>query len=302
MSLNFSIPGLLAFCLLIGACKKNENKAEEVFHFNDTIQVDGLTRSYTINLPPSYYDASSFSLVLALHGGGGSSSQFEKSTKLTDKANAAGFIVVYPNGTGLIQTWNAGQCCGSAMNNNIDDVRFISMLIDKLISKYKINPKKVYATGHSNGGMLCYRLACELPDKLAAIAPNSCTMVTTTCNPSKPVPILHMHSKLDEHVPYLGGYGNGITGIYCTPVDDVLNLWSAKNGCTNAKHLVFSNSMYSYYQWSGCSDSRIDYYLTNDGGHAWPGGLPGSANGDTPSTAISANDLLWSFFQEFHLP
>lgn len=264
--------------------------------------VDGIIRSYTVNLPPEYYKMDSFSLILALHGGGGNAAQFERTCLLTQKANASNFIVVYPNGTGLFKTWNAGRCCGFAMKRNIDDVKFISMLIDKLVKKYKINSKKVYATGHSNGGMMCYRLACELSNKIAAIAPNSCTMVCTTCNPERPVPILHMHSKLDNHVPYLGGPGNGITGINCTPVEEVLNFWAKKNGCTSPKQLVYSNKLYSFYQWKGCDQSRIDFYLTNDGGHGWPGGLPGGPKSDTPSKAIQANDLLWDFFQQFQLP
>lgn len=289
--------------LFLAGCKKgSDNNGPKTYRFEETIEVDGTTRSYTVQLPPTYYSSSSFSLVLALHGGGGSAAQFESTSKLTEKANASGFIVVYPNGSGLIKTWNAGQCCGNAMNTNVNDVKFFSLLIDKLVSNYKINPKKIYATGHSNGGIMCYRLACELSNKIAAIAPNGCTMVNTSCNPSRSVPILHMHSKLDEHVPYQGGYGNGITGIYCTPIDDVLNGWSIRNVCTNPKKLVFSNASYSYYQWTGCNGSRIDYYLTNDGGHGWPGGLPGGPNSDNPSTSINANDLLWSFFQQYQLP
>jgi polyhydroxybutyrate depolymerase len=292
---------LLGFVLY--GCKKNEgDTSNKTYRFDETIVIDGITRTYTVVLPSDYYDSNSFSLVIALHGGGGSSSQFEKSSGLSEKANKSGFIVVYPDGTGVIQTWNAGLCWGYAMNNDIDDVKFISMLIDKLLKDYKINPKKVYATGHSNGGMMCYRLACELGNKIAAIAPNSCTMVTTSCNPARSMPILHMHSKLDEHVPYLGGTGNGITGIYCPPVEDVLNYWAGIDECTTGEHSTFSNSSYSIYQWTGCNASRIDFYLTNDGGHGWPGGLPGGPNSDTPSQSINANDLLWSFFQQYQLP
>jgi len=295
--------GLIALACFSWACdKEEEDEPVKAYRFNKFITVDGVNRTYTVNLPPDYYENSSFALVLGFHGGGGSSSQFESSSKLTEKANNAGFIVVYPNGSGTIQTWNAGQCCGYAINEGIDDVKFISQLIDQLVIDYKIDPKRVYATGHSNGGMLCYRLACELANKIAAIAPNGCTMVNTDCNPLRPVPILHMHSKLDEHVPYNGGYGNGVTGIYCEPVDSVLTGWSLKNGCTVSKQLTESTSLYSFYQWTGCNNSRIDYYLTEDGGHGWPGGLPGGPNSDIPSTAISANDLLWSFFQQYQLP
>lgn len=292
----------IALFLFLTSCKTNT--APKQYRFNSTIQVDGLTRTYTVNLPPNYYESSGFSLVIALHGGGGSGAQFESTCKLTDKANSAGFIVVYPDGTGVINTWNAGRCCGSAMNNNVDDVKFISNLIDKLISTYKINPKKVYATGHSNGGMLCYRLACELSNKIAAIAPNASTMVVSTpCNAARPVPILHMHSKLDEHVPYLGGVGNGVTGISVPPLDSVFTVWSTRNNCLNPKQVMLTTIGYTFTKWYTCSNNvSIHFYLTNDGGHGWPGGLPGGPNSDTPSTAINANDLLWDFFQQFQLP
>lgn len=305
------LPGLLVFS---GGCTKNNSPSDPdagAFRFTDSIKVDGLERSYLINLPLDYYSGDNFSLVIALHGGGGSAAQFESSSLLTQKANAAGFVVVYPNGVksdGVLkaQTWNAGTCCDYAAANNIDDVHFISQLINTLLSKYKINPRKVYATGHSNGGMMCYRLACELADKIAAIAVNACTLVTEQpCHPAHPVPLLHMHSVKDEHVPYLGGQGGGIgtVSLHLAPVDSVLNVFSSFSKCTNAAQVIISNNNYTFTKWSGCDNNvSIQFYLTQDGGHAWPGGLPGSGMADTPSTAINANDLLWDFFQQYQLP
>lgn len=291
----------------IGCGKNDDPQIEKVYRFNETMTVDGKTRTYLLNLPPNYYESSDFSLVIAMHGGGGEASQFESSSKLTEKANDAEFVVVYPEGvksTGALaaRTWNAGGCCDYARDNNIDDVNFIEKLIDKLVATYKINPKRVYATGHSNGGMLSYRLACEIPTKIAAIAPNGCSMVVTQpCNPFRPVPILHMHSELDSKVPYAGGVG--ITGAYFPAIDSVLNVWSLENSCATPSQVLVNNSSYKFTNWSECnSNVTIEYYLTKDGGHAWPGGLPGSGNGDSPSTVINANDLLWEFFQQYQLP
>ena len=294
---------------LIG-CTKKDNPPDTEFRISSTIVVDGRTRSYVVNLPPNYYEAADFSLVIGLHGGGGSGEQFETSTKLTTKANAAKFIAVYPDGvqgTGLLKarTWNAGSCCDYASENNINDVKFISELIDKLLAGYKINPKKVYATGHSNGGMLCYRLACELSNKIAAIAPNATTMVVAQpCVATRPVPILHMHSVLDQHVPYMGGTGSaGPSKHYNPPIDSVFNVWQLKNQCTQPAKVIIDNSSYKFTKWFDCVNNvSVHYYLTKDGGHAWPGGLPGSVFGDTPSTVINANDLLWEFFQQYQLP
>lgn len=309
---NLFFIAISAFITTLSACKKNDtpSPANNVFRFNGTLTVDGLERTYTLNLPPNYYDAADFSLVIALHGGGGSASQFESTNKLTEKANAAKFIVVYPEGvqsTGILKarSWNAGGCCDYAVAQNINDVKFISTLIDELVSKYKINRKKVYATGHSNGGMLAYRLACELSNKITAIAPNGCTMVAKSCSPSRPVPVLHMHSVLDNNVPYQGGMpnGTGTNGVYMPPLDSVMTVWSSKNACTNIAQVVVNDNRYKLTKWTNCSGNvTVQYYLTKDGGHGWPGGLPGGPNSDTPSTVINANDLLWEFFQQYQLP
>lgn len=289
------------------ACKSNDPEPEKIYRFSETLTVDGRVRTYNLNLPPNYYEASNFSLVIAMHGGGGNANQFETTSRLTQKANDAKFIVVYPEGvksTGPLgaRTWNAGECCDYAAINNINDVKFISELINKLTNTYKIDPKKVYATGHSNGGMLAYRLACELSGKVAAIAPNGCTMVVKdACIPSRPVPVLHMHSVLDNHVPYIGG--TGVLNAHYPPLDSVLNVWSINNSCGTSSKIIVDNAYYTFTKWVDCnSNSNINYYLTKDGGHAWPGGFPGSSNGDTPSTAINANDLLWEFFQQYQLP
>lgn len=300
----------VASSLTIFSCRKEKStNPDNVFRFASSITVDGKERTYILNLPPNYYEETGFSLVIGLHGGGGSGEQFESSTELTTKANAANFIVVYPDGVrgnGLLaaRTWNAGGCCDYASENSINDVKFISAMIDQLIAEYKINPKKVYATGHSNGGMLSYRLACELSNKIAAIGPNASTMVVTQpCNASRAVPILHMHSVLDQNVPYLGGTGSGVSKHYNPSLDSVLNEWQRRNQCSQPAKLVIDNSSYKLTKWFDCSNNvSMHYYLTKDGGHSWPGGKAGSIIGDTPSKAINANDLLWEFFQQHQLP
>ncbi len=297
--------------LFISACGQNAASVEPLYQIKKTLFVDGFSRSYAVNLPPNYYQSANFSVVIALHGGGGDALQFETTSKLSEKANTSRFIVVYPEGvknTGTLgaRSWNAGNCCDYASDNNIDDVAFISKLIDRLVLTYKINPKKIYVTGHSNGGMMAYRLACELSNKIAAITPNASTMVVDQpCSPSRAMPILHMHSVLDTKVPYKGGTGTGAgtEGVYLPSINSVLKTWSKKNNCNALAQVITNNSGYKLTRWSNCSSNAIiDYYLTKDGGHGWPGGLPGGPNSDTPSTAINANDLLWNFFQQHQLP
>jgi len=277
----------------------------QTYRVNGQMTVDGRARTYLLNLPPRYYaDSSKFSLVIALHGAGGKASQFEQDYGFTNKANDAGFIVVYPegvqsNGVLGLRTWNAGTCCDYALENHIDDVNFIRALIDSLVIRYRVEPRKIYATGMSNGGMMAYRLACEMPEKIAAIAAVSATMVVAQpCDPSLPVPILHMHAALDAKVPYQGGIG--LRGYYFPPVDSVLAVWSAKDACSETAPVVVQNNQYKFTSWSACGDDAvIECYLTADGGHAWPGSSKAGRRGDTPSTAINANDLIWEFFQRF---
>ncbi|HEX2533810.1 MAG TPA: PHB depolymerase family esterase [Chitinophagaceae bacterium] len=299
----------LAFLLVLAVSCRKKKLPDTELHFSGSMIVEGRERTYTVNLPPNYPEGSGFSLVLALHGGGGSARQFETTSGLSEKANASGFIVVYPEGvrsSGLLglRTWNAGGCCDDAAEKNIDDVQFISRLIDQLVAGYKINPKRVYATGHSNGGMMAYRLACQLSHKMAAIAPSAATLVVQqSCQPGRSVPVLHLHSAVDRHVPFEGGVGSGPSKHYNPPVDSALHVFLRINGCPTIAVETKETSGYTHKKWSGCSgNAEVQYYLTKDGGHAWAGGSKGSSIGDAPSTAISSNDLLWAFFQQYQLP
>jgi polyhydroxybutyrate depolymerase len=291
--------------LFFQGCEQPEKLAKE-YRFNMTMEVDGQIRSYLLVLPPDYYkDSTEFPMVIAMHGGGGSAAQFEKDYQFTPAAQKNGFVVVYPEGVQSdrvlrLRTWNAGTCCDYAVEHNIDDVKFIRELIDKMDSSYRINSRKVFATGMSNGGMMAYRLACEIPDKIAAIAAVSCTMATNqACSPSRPVPVLHLHSKLDKRVPPEGGIG--IRGYYFPPVDSGLNVWSDKNSC-QATPKVDDNAQYQLTTWSLCKEqASIEYYLTKDGGHAWPGAIKNRKLGDTPSTAINANELIFDFLKRFEI-
>lgn len=294
---------LLLACSLTN-CKKSDTG--NVYRFEGAMNVDGRTRDFLLNLPPNYYDTSGFPLVIVLHGFGGSAGQAEHDYGVTDKANTERFIVVYPegiksNGPAHLHSWNAGSCCPVASTNNVDDVHFISLLIDKLIADYKVNPKKVYVAGMSNGAMMAYTLACDLSDKIAAITSVSGTlMATSPCKPSRAVPILHIHSAIDTKVPYNGGTGLG--GFYFTPVDSTMAVWTVLDSCVTPPQ-VTDYSGYTFTEWKDQTGQPIiDLYLTQDGGHSWPGGLPPGDKADPPSTVINATDLLWSFFQMHTLP
>ena len=213
-------------------------------------------------------------------------------------------MVVYPEGLVFNQnrSWNAGNCCPPAMNQNVDDVRFIDNLLDTLFSNYPIDTTRVYATGSSNGGMLCYRLACELSFRLAAIAPNCCSQMYYPCSPTNNIPIISFHSKVDPIVFYDGGMGGAppLTTINFPSQDSTLNVWTQKNNCQTRDTIINGNGTnYDFIKIHNCScNVEIHHYATTDGSHSWPGGNP---NNNPVSTQISATDLLWSFFQNYTL-
>src|SRR5581483_1221143 len=135
-------------------------------------------------------------VVLAFHGGGSNAMQMADFCGLNAKADGAGFIVAYPEGSGRLardHTWNGGNCCGYAMEQKVDDVGFVRVLLDDLAWRARIDTKRVYATGMSNGAVMAYRLASELADRIAAIAPVAGPMGTATCKPSRPVSVMHFH-------------------------------------------------------------------------------------------------------------
>ena len=280
---------IIALALII-SCKKSKYNSE-YFKLN----FGGEKRQYLVHKPDNFDTQTNKSLVIALHGGVGSPKNIEDQSQLSVLSDKEGFLVCYPKG--YKRTWNAGGCCGKAVEKNMDDVGFISALIDQLIADYNIDPKRVYITGMSNGGFMSYRLACELSGKIAAIAPVAASMNVNSCNPTNPVAIIHFHSEVDSNVPYLGGIGDGISDHYNPPVDSVLNVWSSKNGCPNPFFTTFGNK-FETRTWNSCLDStEIQVYLTKDGGHSWPMGIKPRKKADNVSTVVNASEVMWAFFK-----
>jgi polyhydroxybutyrate depolymerase len=179
------------------------------------IEVDKRSRTCLVHVPPKYDPKKPTPVVLAFHGGGSNAEQMIKFCGLNETADKHGFIVVYPSGTGRLEkllTFNGGNCCGYAMTNRVDDVACTRALLDDLAKVVNVDPKRVYATGMSNGAIMSYRLASELSDRIAAIAPVGGPMGTETCSPKRPVSVIHFHGKDDEFAPFKGGKGKGVPG------------------------------------------------------------------------------------------
>jgi len=244
-------------------------------------------------------------LVLVLHGGGGNAENAEAMTGFSAKARQENFIVVYPEGTGRFKhallTWNAGHCCGSAMERRVDDVGFLRVLIDRMVADYGVDPKRIYVTGMSNGAMMAHRAGVELADRVAAIAPVVGTLFGDEKKPAQAVPALMINGRLDTNVPPAGGapggrFSTAWDGQAALPALAQGSFWAAVNGC-QADAETTTQGQVTRTRYACPSGHDVELQLIADNGHAWPGGKAGNRRGDTPSTAIDATDVIWRFFK-----
>ncbi len=172
---------------------------------SDYSQIGDLHRSYVVHVPPHYDPKHPLPVVLALHGAGTNGRMTAVLTGLDKKADEADFAVVYPNGTGaggIMLTWNSGGSRRTGEGSAADDVGYIRKVLDDLQTCLAVDAKRVYATGLSNGAMMCYRLASEMSDRIAAIAPVAGTIAIDNYHPKRPVPVIHFHGTVDKLVPF----------------------------------------------------------------------------------------------------
>jgi polyhydroxybutyrate depolymerase len=266
--------------------------------------VDGLKRSYLVHVPPSYNRSRSFPLLLAFHGGGGTGRNQQKLSNLDEVADANGFVVVYPNGYG--RSWNSGHGVGRAEKRGVDDVRFVSNLIDRLAKDYAIDKRRVYATGMSQGALFVHRLACELSDRITAVAPVSGSMPVITgerCRPRRPVPILIFHGEKDRISPYRGG--RTLTGGQTESIEQTVDEWARRNGCRLTPKRETLSEEVSTETYDVCREgANVRLYRFATAGHTWPGGpqyLPRIMIGKT-ATEVNASEVMWKFFSRYSLP
>jgi polyhydroxybutyrate depolymerase len=274
-----------------------------------TLAVDGRPRTYLVHVPPRYDPKKPMPVVLVFHGGLSSANLMARFCGLNDKADSAGFLAVYPNGTGRGEralTWNACNCCGYAERYQVDDVAFVRALLDDLAKVARVDPKRVYATGISNGGMLCYRLASELSERIAAIAPVSGTMGTETCAPKRAVSVHHFHGTADEFLPFRGGRGpKSLAGVDFYSVEHSVGAWVKANGCkeepvvTRLPDKVGDGTKVVQKAYGGGRDgAEVVLVVIEGGGHTWPGREARVQFLGKSTKNISANDVMWEFFEK----
>lgn len=242
------------------------------------VTADGAQRTYRIYVPSNLPEAR-VPLLIALHGGTGWGAQFESNSGFDSLAEANGFIVAYPDGSpigvGDGRVWNGGDCCGAAQDSrdNVDDVAFISALIDTLVAGYPIDATRVYATGHSNGAILSYRLVCELTDKITAAAFQAGTMEIDQCRPSRPISVLEIHGTSDTNIPIDGGVGDGLSKTDFTSPRKTIATIATLDGCGSMTESVDeANSAVTHRVWDQCDDGVVVEMTIVDGAsHAWMG-------------------------------
>ncbi len=267
---------------------------------------NNLERSYILYVPDSYDSNSSTSLVLNLHGYSSNAGQQMIYSNFYTIADTAGFILAHPQGTiddNGFAFWNSGLFGESI---EIDDIGFLSNLIDTISSQYNINQDKIYSTGMSNGGFMSYKLACELSDKIAAVASVTGSMNESqinSCFPQQSMPVMQIHGTTDLVVLYEGN-----EFLETLSIEDVVSYWVAFNQCdtdpvvTNMPDInILDLSQAEHYLYDNCINSTsVEFYKIINGGHTWPGALI-PLTGNNTNQDINASEKIWEFFQKYDL-
>ncbi len=270
-----------------------------------TLIVDDVVRTYHLHVPRRL--DSPAPLLIVLHGGGGHGRQMQRFTGFDRIANREGFIVVYPDG--IDNAWNDGRIFDH--ERTADDVTFIAALIDHLIATQPIDPNQVYATGISNGGFMSFRLACELADRIAGVAPVTATLaedIAPDCQPEQPLKVLVINGTLDPLVPYAGGTvrlaDDGTPRGEIRSTTATLRFWADHNECASEavttdlpNKVLRDQTRAQLTTYTRCREP-VQLLTIINGGHTWPGGsqyLPALLIGRT-SRDIDASEFIWTFF------
>jgi len=268
-----------------------------------TLVYAGLERSYVLHIPPGYESSHPAALVLAFHCITLDAYEMMRISGFDAQSDAAGFIVAYPNASGEQKSWNGGHCCGQAARDNVDDVGFVRAVIAELSASLNIDPKRIYATGFSNGAILTYRLGCEMAGQIAAIAPVSATPAREdweACQPSRPLPVIHFHGTEDEPNPYNGGVTPG--GVQFVSVEEAIRFWVDFDGCPSEATRSQSGSIIHDVYAPCQAGASVELYTITGGEHAWPGGEAVNRRMGEPNMEISATALIWEFFLAHPMP
>jgi polyhydroxybutyrate depolymerase len=310
------LPGLLCVCVFVTlmGCQRNSvgsltgtpsaNVAPGDYH--GALLSNGLTRTFITHIPPQYTAHHPLPIMLSLHGRLGDGQGQITLSHMSAVADQYGFIVVYPDG--YQRSWNDGRPGTPAHNAQIDDVAFLSNLIDVTLQTYGADAHHIYVSGMSNGGFMTETLGCQLANKIAAIGIVAATFTSAlapTCTPAQPLPVMLFNGDADPLVPYTGG-PLGDRGTVLSAADTAQR-WAALNTCASSPDRqelpdVHDGTHVVAATYTGCRSAvSVVWYTIQHGGHTWPNGeqyLPVAVIGKT-THAIDASIAIWLFCSHY---
>ncbi len=257
------------------------------------VESDGALRSVLVHTPeqPKYRgDTPLMPLVLALHGSDGSAADMEALTGYDDLADQQHFVVAYADGL-LVQgdgyasrSWNSGQCCEPATSAGVDDVAFLSELIDRLIARYPVDPERVFVVGHSNGAIMAQVLGCQMADRIAGVASVAGALDDTqSCTPDRALPFLEIHGTYDQNVAWDAG-------------ESSVSAWRWLDRCSDQSTQSTDGSV-TTLTWAQCHGDAIVQFISIDGAeHPWPSRRTPTNDELNVSFALDATEATWAFF------
>ena len=257
------------------------------------INVDGHSRSYQIYVPSARQNP--LPVVIALHGGGGNANQMMKRWQAT--AQQQQFILIAPQGVGAntrMGTWNALGCCGEAMQQKVDDFKFIQEILNDVSQTTSVDHRRIYVVGFSNGGMLTHQLAIRMGNQLTAVAVVSGALFGNETVAKSPVPILMIHGEKDSVVPFHGGMSptRFVAKAQHQPFQSVayaVNYWKGLNQCQGSAFI--EKTAYATIEKNLNCKADVLLYDVTQGQHAWP-------SADRADEGFDATQVIWDFFKQ----
>ena len=272
----------------------------------------GFPRKSRVHIPHGYTAEHAYPLLVVLHGAFSKASEIEQITGFSDLADREGFLVLYPEGIGILgflQHWNAGHCCGKAEKDAIDDMGFLDAAIDRAVQRFSVNPDKIFLVGHSNGGMLVHRYAAKQARKLAGIAVVSGAVNSKRADqpafpelavPRKPLPVCMIHGVEDDSIPYAGGkMPDKHKDREFASFADAVDYWVTANNCVmDPPDKRLYDGRVTKSVWKKCHNgARVTTYAIENWGHTWPGPRMSKAlESDDTALPFDAAEMIWDFF------
>lgn len=298
---------ILGGFLYFGLSRRETETPAAVGDYRQSLTVQKRTRTYLLHLPKGYTVEQVYPLVFLFHGGAGSGSKIAGQTGFSDYADREGFVAVYPDG--IKHNWNDGRDTTDAYKAGADDIGFVRALVAELTRQYRVDEKRIFAAGVSNGGFFTQRLACEMADVFAAVGTVSASMPTKLaprCNPSVPVSALVIQGTADPGIPIGGGVITGFgDGGVVESAENTLKLWVLKNACLGAPQkemlppTVNDGTRVERTLHESCQNgTAVAYYIIHGMGHGWPPKRPQAPRVAGPTSQnIDATQTIWQFFK-----